>query len=438
MKIKLYFFKFIQLTPLLGAVTITLAAAYRPLSLNRDLLEDYSLITQDGFQWIIQGRALANLLVSETWPELRNPGYVVITALDAIFGSFGLIISISTAIALLIQLWVIHKIAREVSLSQLSSGAIALAFILNPINFIALHLLSDAISVSIMMLMVFVTFLIIHQEKQINPISLFLLGSIGALFQLYTLYPILLLLFFIIILFQQKQINLKREYLKKLFIITSAGLILGLFLRYFWYSLIEHQSTPKQFELIVFSLKNLMFYVNTWSWLLAPIFLSGLYFVIIKKVKIVKKEVFKWYLITLSTIYATSIFFYDWQESRFSYFLVALLFVLFIVIISKEKREVTTNFISVNLVVLALIFGSIFTPTNKWAPEIGESVMWRPWILHGFWGSPPYLEYVNARNQFCKNGVIQIEVDEQVIRENIPIVANSDPNLGIFALKNCL
>lgn len=438
MKIKLRFFKFIQLIPLLGAMTIALAAAYRPLSFKKDLLEDYSLITQDGFQWIIQGRALANPLIGETWPQLRNPGYVVITALDAIFGSFGLMISISIATAFVTQIWVIYKIALEVLLSKFSAGAISLAFILNPINFIALHVLSDAISVSLMMLTILAAFFIIYKKKQIKPIYLLLLAVTSALFQIYTLYPIVLLLLFTTILFQQNQITLKKEYLKKLIIMTSGGLVLGLFLRYFWYILIEHQSTPNQFDLIFFSLKNLRFYINTWTWLLSPIFLSGFFFMLIKKVKILKTDIFIWYTVVLFLIYAVSIFFYDWQESRFSYFLVALLCVLFTMILSKERKEKINNFVTINLVILALIFGSVFTPTNKWAPEIGKSVMWRPWILHGFWGSPPYSEYVIARNQFCENGVIQIEVNEQTIRENMPLVANSDLNLGIFALKNCL
>ena len=43
---------------------------YRPLSLNqKDLLESYSAITVDGFDFIITGRALMGGIISD-WPVL--------------------------------------------------------------------------------------------------------------------------------------------------------------------------------------------------------------------------------------------------------------------------------------------------------------------------------------------------------------------------------
>ena len=49
-------------------------ATYRPMSINRkDILESYSAVTVDGFDFIITGRALASGIYTD-WPVLRNPG----------------------------------------------------------------------------------------------------------------------------------------------------------------------------------------------------------------------------------------------------------------------------------------------------------------------------------------------------------------------------
>lgn len=428
--------KSITYSPLALAISLALAAAYRPLSLNKDILEDYSLITQDGFQWILQGRALANFIFGEPWPQLRNPGYVLITALDSFLGSQGIAIAISVFLALLIQILVIYKISFVLNNSIFFAGALVLAYILNPIQFIALHVLSDALSIAWMFIVIYGAFLIFFLEKHIKFLYLASFGLVASQFQLYTLFPILFIIIFLIIKIKIAQKN--NNYYKKALFYVTIGLIAGILLRQLWYKFIDHASTPNQLSLIDFNLANFNFYVNTWGWLIAPLlFLYLIFYLFLKKIKI-RKNLFSNFIISLTLVYSAAIFFYDWQESRFSYFLVGILFICFSIIVSGENRKPMLNTLGVASISIALIFGSVYTPENKWAPKIGESVLWRPWILHGFWGSPPYAEYVVARNKYCVENKFVSSSAEDVVKNEMPLITNSDPDIGIFAIKNCL
>jgi hypothetical protein len=424
-------------SPLVLAISYALAAAYRPLSLKSDILSDYSLITSDGFQWIMQGRALAQGIFDQTWPELRNPGYVLITALDAFLGSAGIAIALSIALALLIQIYVIYFFTYKFSKSHLAASLIALAMILSPIHFIALHVLSDAISVALMLLMLLFAFKTLNYQK-IRFLNLFILSLATPLFQLYTLYPLLILIPFLFFLFFTLQDSEQRVAIRNTLVTILSGSFIGVSLRQLWYYLIPHESSPIQFGLINLSLNNMYFYLNTWAWLIGPIFFILLITFSFLRFNLKTKNLFSYYVTALFSIYGVSIFFYNWQESRFSYFLTVLSFIIFALTLSKVSSLGLVNLLSFSLAFLLLFFGSILTPTNKWAPEIGEYVYFRPWILHGFWGSPPYAEYINTKHAYCEDGKLQITLTEEFINQQMPLISRSDPALGKFALENCL
>jgi len=428
--------RILEYSPTIAAVFIALAAAYRPISRNKDLLEDYSLITRDGFQWIIQGRAFSNGLFSEPWPELRNPGYVFVTALDNLFGAAGYVISLSIAVSLLVQIFVIHYISFQLLKSRLLAGIIALAVILSPIQFISIHVLSDASSVALMFLIILQIFKVLYLEKKINLFYFFILTLITPLFQLYTIYPLIVLIILTIYVRFRYPKNNSHSYLIKISLYGFLGLLLGVIIRQTWYASIPHESVPNQFSLINFNFENFYFYLNTWTWLIGPTIVLSL--LIIAFIKLRNFNIFTVYIFSLFTFYAISIFFYSWQESRFSYFLTILSFIVFTLCVSLLKSNNIKSLISISLAALVFIFGSVFTPTDKWSPTVGESVMFRPWILHGFWGSPAYTEYTSARNLYCLADVIQVEVTDKLIEETMPIIYRSDLQLAKFALKNCL
>jgi hypothetical protein len=429
--------RWLAFSPLALAISYALAAAYRPLSLKSDILSDYSLITSDGFQWIMQGRTFAQGIFDQTWPQLRNPGYVLIAALDAFLGSAGIAIAFSLALALLIQIYIVYFFTYKFSKSHLAAGFIALAMILSPIHFVALHVLSDALSVALMLLMLLFAFKTLNGQK-ISLLYLFILSLVTPLFQLYALYPLLILIPFLFLLFFTFKDSDQRAAVKNSLIAVLSGLLIGLSLRQLWYYMIPHDGSPNQFGLVGFSYNNIYFYFNTWAWLIGPILFMLLIIFSFLRFKIKAKSLFSYYVMVLFLIYGVSIFFYDWQESRFSYFLTTFSFVIFALTLSKITSPGLVNTLSLSLAFLILVFGSILTPTNKWAPEIGEYVYFRPWILHGFWGSPPYAEYVNTKLTYCKDGKLQVNLTEEFVNQQMPLISRSDPALGKFALENCL
>jgi hypothetical protein len=164
---------------------------YRPLSLNqKDLLESYSAITVDGFDFIITGRALMGGIISD-WPVLRNPLFTSISALDSFFGNFGVAFSITIGISLLLQFISLSKLCNYFKLNEITSASIFLVFFMNNIHFIDVYILSDSISLS---LMLFGITLIIVKKSNKSELLGSLLIVFSSLGQFYTLFGLLFLL----------------------------------------------------------------------------------------------------------------------------------------------------------------------------------------------------------------------------------------------------
>ena len=128
-----------------------LIVTYRPLSLNRkDIIESYSAITVDGFDFIVTGRALASGIFSNS-PVLRNPLFTAISTLDSVLGGIGIAFSVFIGIALSLQFYSISKILKHFQINSIMSASLFIVFFMNNIHFIDVYILSDAISLSLML-----------------------------------------------------------------------------------------------------------------------------------------------------------------------------------------------------------------------------------------------------------------------------------------------
>src|SRR5688572_7330797 len=95
---------------LLGlAVATLLAGLYYVLTVQRvrgDLLNSYPLGLMDGYDWLLEGHAVAAMLAGHRdvdLPLLRNPIYVLCAAADAALGGVGRFLFAAHALAFLAQ-----------------------------------------------------------------------------------------------------------------------------------------------------------------------------------------------------------------------------------------------------------------------------------------------------------------------------------------------
>ena len=408
---------------------------YRPLSLNqKDLLESYSAITVDGFDFIITGRALMGGIISD-WPVLRNPLFTSISALDSFFGNFGVAFSITIGISLLLQFISLNKLCNYFKLNEITSASIFLVFFMNNIHFIDVYILSDSISLS---LMFFGITLIIVKKSNRSELLGSLLIVFSSLGQFYTLFGLLFL-------FMPNHIKIRDIFFRlkqKNSIITILAILISFIVRKIWSLQIGHESVPANFSLLKFNINMFNFYINTWVVIFIPFIISLLYFSFINPVAIVKsiKQYFFKSGLYISIIVGIFIFFYQWNESRFSYLLFIFVMINIIVFFGKELLSNHKNHLLILTAILTIFFNIIWAPKENWQPRVGESKFLRPWVTERYWERVPFAYYVEIRDKYClsKDNSATIEQMNERFESDLMVLPSPIRDTARFGIANCL
>lgn len=408
---------------------------YRPLSLNqKDLLESYSAITVDGFDFIITGRALMEGIISG-WPVLRNPLFTGISALDSLFGNFGVAFSITIGIALLLQFISLNKICNYFKFNEITSASIMVIFFMNNIHFIDVYVLSDSISLS---LMLFGITLIVIKKKPSSELLGSLLIVFSSLGQFYTLFGLLFL-------FIPNHIKINDIFFRlkqKNFIITALAILISIMIRKIWSLQIGHESVPANFSLLKLNINMFNFYLNTWVVIFIPLIISILYFLFINPimvVKSIKQNIMKSGLY-ISFIVGIFIFFYQWNESRFSYLLFILVTINMIIFFGKRMLVKHKNHLLVLTAILTIFFNIFWSPKDNWQPRVGESKFLRPWVTERYWERVPFAYYVDIRDKHClsnENSATIVQVNDLLELDLMELPAPVR-DTARFGIENCL
>lgn len=408
---------------------------YRPLSLNqKDLLESYSAITVDGFDFIITGRALMEGIITD-WPVLRNPLFTSISSLDRLFGNFGVAFSITIGISLLLQFISLNKICNHFKLNEKISASIFLIFFVNNIHFIDVYILSDSISLS---LMLFGITLIVIKKNLSSELLGSLLIVFSSLGQFYTLFGLLFL-------FIPNQIKINDIFFRlrqKNIIITALAIIISFIIRKIWSLQIEHESVPANFSLLKFNIDMFNFYVNTWVVIFIPFIISILYFLFINPIAIVKsiKQNFINSGLYISIIVGFFIFFYQWSESRFSYLLFILVTLNVIIALGKGAFSKHKNHLLILTAVLTIFFNIFWSPKDNWQPRVGESKFLRPWATERYWERVPFAYYVEIRDKHCPSNeaLATTEQVNDLLELDLMELPGPIRDTARFGIENCL
>jgi hypothetical protein len=412
-----------------------------------DVLASSLKISSDGFDWIIEGRALL-AGVSDTWPVLRNTNFVLLSALDSVLGQTGIVFAAANSLGLFMQglaLFITLGVARH---GHRVSFFVILGYYLMPLHFLSLFVIAETIAVGTLMLSAAFFVKYFESPRLHFAVAGAALSLISGLFQTYGLATILV--FAAVSAF--RAIRFRQSPRVNLYV---ASLVLGCLSVFFvvrsaWLSLIPHDSVPSQVELLKLSLDMVVFYSNLWPFLFTPLFLTV--FVAFLRPRYRRSLVARRPLSRPSIQFVLALgmglllltFLYQWPESRFSYTYVGALTMfavhLFAVeaeAIPQEKKEKSTLPIRLFAASSIVIF-SLYAPTDVWKPKIGEFSTFGIWPLllaH----SPQYVWYLELREATCKAGAALKSRDEiSTLFDDKGIEDPYTRNIGIFALSNCL
>jgi hypothetical protein len=428
---------------------LTCAICWRSVSLTTSLLGTSSTISPDGFDWIIQGRALAAGFDGDL-PVLRNPGFVVVSAADALAGGKGLVLATCTSLALVGQ-WVAFTGALRIAhVAPLPRFALVLFYFLSFIHFVDLYVLPDSIAVALLMMSLYCGLRGLTERRLKWIVTGVLLGAGGATFQLYAAAGIVGILLALLL-------ARHRDLVSTRFVATIIGATVAFSagfaaVKFVWERAIPHASVPRQLDLIEASLVMVPFYLNLWFITFLPLIALAL----IGRLR-PRKSPDSWRLATNTTMlfaaYAPTAvllvglaLLYQWPESRFSYSYIGIVTVILGTALfgpddpvsGRDQLPSVEAAKSRLLVGLTLAVALILTPANAWQPRLEQLRVGAPWFAHGFHSPAPYAWYEAARAELCKSQTRPSPSDIDAVLSDLRLTDDYGRMIARFGLANCL
>lgn len=392
------------LIALLGLV-IVYALPLSRVSVPGDFFNSYPFITDDGFDWILEGAALHDRLAGKHVPPLhllRAPGFVLVTALDSAVDGRGLVVILAQGTAFFVTGLLLLSLARRLGVSPLLAGATLAVAMLTPLNYFRLFVLADPLAVALLCGSA-VSLLRYFEAPSARSIGTAAgLAVIGALTQTYAAIPFLVGSALDVALRARRRQSIK---------LPAAALILaGLALA--GLKLLWKASMPHLFELSTFGVLGASFamwdfYLHVWTFAFAPILpalVTGIYCWLRRGRPREVQVAFA----TLSVLaFAILSFFYQWPETRFTFIYHPLVIVLVLLLLAPTSSadEETTTFRSrragdpplgaiaaAGVVASALLVVAQLgvTPSSYWSTRL-DTLEWKPersWLAIAWAGQP--------------------------------------------------
>lgn len=395
-------------------------------------------VTSDGLDWIVQGYALYEQ-VDQVWPQLRNIGFVLVSAIGAASGAPSVVIGLSLSIGLIFQLFFVYRISRLVTDGYYSKLLVIATFSSLPFHFFSNYVLADTIAIGLMMASVYFGLKNHLEANHRHWAAAVTFALLATLFQNYGWGPIL-------VIFSLGLFRRFRRYTKTLTqtLILITGIALQQLITYNWVHFIEHKAQPTQFGLLSVSFDMFDFYLGIYSSIYTPPIIGFLISFALFSLfgnKLPRRDAGYWVIFLLGAIgvsFTLLVFFYQWRESRFSYigstFLVLAITLVLVKLADNCKEPVYGLFL---LPFIGIVFAGWFllTPSNEWRPTLQELDYGSHWsIRQTYSNTTPTTWIFEATNDFCSEGGLLPTREE--LREEYGL-SNYQSNIGRFAIANC-
>lgn len=335
------------------------------------LLATYPWLSSDSFDYLLQAVVLHDLwsgyaLAGFELPLLRNPGLVVLLALDGAAAGFQghvffVVSAVATAAALLIPAILLARAGLRPRIALVPYALL----LLSPTSYFRGFVLADHIASILMYISAVACVLFLNTRgSRLQPRRVVrsltesrlihvagISGVVGATFQIYALYPLLALIC-ISVLWRSARVLLW----------PILYFTLYLAIRLLWFAWLPHGGVPFSFSLVRVSLALWPFYAMSWSFALL-----GLAVAVVPILLIARQSSAQFYSAGLIVATATSLFFYQWADLRLSLPLVSVLSAsLFVMHVKDHQFLQRAQFLGASLA--AVIFLTL-APNSFWVPS---------------------------------------------------------------------
>ena len=369
---------------------------------GEDFVNSYPFIRADGFDWLYQGYVLYERLQGQCAPVLwylRDPGFVLVCALDAALQAAGLVVILAHTLSFAATGLALLKAARLYALPLIVVASVTAIVLLQPLNYVRLYVLADPLAVGLLAVCTsaMLHHLRTHSLKALAMSAVFAL--IGGMTQTYAAIP------FIVGTVVSGIANARSRHS----FLNIGGVFVGFalclwVLKLAWRAAMPHEEVPISFGSLQLSFDMVPFYARVWSLVYVPLlpFAVTALSVWWRSGRRFASEVL--FLGVTVVLFAALSVFYQWAEARFTFIYQPVVLLLLMALGSPAAVATTQtrrrwDLATAGAVCSAvLVAGSVaVTPLTYYGPP---TLTWRPrssWILEA-WFSRPVDRFELARS----------------------------------------
>lgn len=347
-----------------------------------DFFNSYPFISDDGFDWIAQGLALNERLMgvnAEPWPVLRNPVFVLVTALDDALKAGGGVIILANGAAVTLAAAALGWLGRRLGYRAPALIAALLAYYFSTLGFWRLWVLADTVAQGLMTasFCLLIAHLLTPSSRRLALGAGFAVAA--GLTQTYGVIPFCGVAATVVALrlLQRQPVGAALPAsIVAVLALTWAG-------QKVWAALIPHGMVPTQFGLLQPSLEMAPYYANVWAvtfGVFAPLAIAALLARWRRRFPPTHWEVG---LLAVVAVFSALAFFYQWRESRFTFIYLSVAFAALLALArpAPDGSRPAENKL-VWTCAVAVFVGMVVAPLDYWSPKLlGTRIDWnRAWV----------------------------------------------------------
>jgi hypothetical protein len=357
-----------DLRPLVAALIAFGVAYYFALTrlVRGDLLNSYPFISADGFDWLTGGLAVARWFDGLAIPELqwaRNPGFIAVVFGDFHLGADGAWLFAVISAAVVVSVGAPLLLARWLDVPRYQAATLVLVLAVSPLGFFRMWILADQIASALLVVTAVALYPYLTNGSRKWLLAATVAAAIGGATQLYGLMAFLVVAgWCFAVSVWRREPDLMLALALVLAPVTSFAFL------ELWRGQVPHAGVAPQFNLIQLNFNMLDFYIDTWSWVFAPL-LPLLAALIVYRRHEVRSSPFLtgYWLAVLALMVST--FLYQFEDSRFTIPTSLMLGVAVMATLPGERPLPRPRTLMAIAGVGAVLMGFFLVPASYWKPE---------------------------------------------------------------------
>ena len=354
------------LLALVGAFGLAYYFALIRLVRGGDVFNSYPYISFDGFDWLVEGLAVARWfdgVAIPTLPAARSPGFVSVTFADFQLGADGHLLFAVIAAAVATSLAALVVLARWNRVPRYQAGVLVLVFALSPLGYYRMWVLSDQVAAALLVVAAVSLYPYVTRASRGWLGLATLAAALGGATQLYGLIGFGIAGGWVVAVSLWRR---KPDYLLAGALVAAP--VITLTLSAAWLGRVPHAQVPDHLSVFGFSFDMLGFYANAWSFAFLPLLpLLGVLFVY-RRHEVLASPLLTGYWLTVVVLMLAT-FFYQFEDFRFTIPTSFMLGVAIIATLPGERPLPRPRQLTAATAALAILLGLVLAPASYWKPR---------------------------------------------------------------------